>query len=167
MPPKLPGPSTKKVPPVMLIVPSPVTSPPLTVMLAVPAKIPAVTVRSPPINMPLVTVFVPVESMITLLKAFVAPMPPAAILAEPPLKVTVPLPAVKVPKFVQFPATLILAAVPATKVPLVSVRLLTLRLVVLAPKLNAPDDVCSIVRLFRELTPPFKLILPAPPVVRS
>ncbi len=44
--PKLPAPSIKNVPPVRLIVPVPVASPPLTVTLFVPDSVPAVMVRS-------------------------------------------------------------------------------------------------------------------------
>ena len=46
-PPKFPAVSTRNVPPVKLIAPFPVTSPPLTVRLEVPDKVPAVMVKSP------------------------------------------------------------------------------------------------------------------------
>src|SRR3989344_5138600 len=104
VPPKLPVPSRRKMPSEIFIVPLPVTSPPRTVILTVPDKVPAVTVRSPPKVVLVVNDQPPPERLkVTLLNC--EPPGSTVLPVKMELKVTVPPCAVKVAEFSQLPPT--------------------------------------------------------------
>ena len=108
VPPKLPAEDNKNVPPVRLIVPLPVTSPPLTVISLVPERVPRVIIRSLPITVESEKLQPPKA----LLKVTLYQSEPPSVMMLPAsaaLNVTVDRPEVNVPELVQLPETLILA----------------------------------------------------------
>ena len=97
--PNEPAESTVKVPPVILMSPAPVTSPPFTVIALVPAKVPAVIKRSPAAVASTPAVKVPVPLIVRLLYALapVIATEESAVTPDPEVYVMVEVPAVNVP----------------------------------------------------------------------
>ena len=120
LPPKLPVPSSKNVPPVKVMVALPVTSPPLTVTLLVPLKVPAVMTKSLVMVVASWKAHPPPEPLkVTLYQS----LPPSVIVlpVSVALNTTVEVPEVNVPPVAsQLPETL-MVLLPAVRVPLISI----------------------------------------------